>query len=70
MASVFLGDLNDFIQPSQACVNPMFVDTRTSASSLNSIDGKGAAKVSLKSDVFSGLRYALGISPAFLLVMV
>lgn len=24
MASVFLGDLDDFIQPSQSCINPMF----------------------------------------------
>lgn len=25
MASVFLGDLDDFIAPGQACVNPLFV---------------------------------------------
>ncbi|CAM9137153.1 unnamed protein product [Phaeothamnion confervicola] len=27
MASVFLGDLDDFIQPTQACVNPLFAST-------------------------------------------
>ncbi|CAN0059362.1 unnamed protein product [Discosporangium mesarthrocarpum] len=26
MASVFLGDLDDFIAPSQACVNPLFTN--------------------------------------------
>ena len=25
MASVFLGDLDDFIAPGQACINPLFV---------------------------------------------
>nr|CCA21626.1 nuclear prelamin A recognition factorlike protein pu [Albugo laibachii Nc14] len=28
LASVFLGDLNDYIQPSQACINPLFIDTK------------------------------------------
>lgn len=27
MASVFIGDLDDFINPSQACVNPIFAGT-------------------------------------------
>ncbi|KAI9920613.1 hypothetical protein PsorP6_000244 [Peronosclerospora sorghi] len=29
-ASVFLGDLNDYIQPSQACVNPLFTSNDSS----------------------------------------
>ncbi|OQS03707.1 ATP-binding Cassette (ABC) Superfamily [Thraustotheca clavata] len=45
MASVFLGDLNDFIQPSQACVNPLF------------LAGKQEKKtVSMDSDIYSGIH--------------
>jgi hypothetical protein len=28
MASVFIGDLDDFLAPSQACVNPLYVDSK------------------------------------------
>lgn len=31
MASVFIGDLDDFITPSQACVNPIFAGTANQA---------------------------------------
>ena len=30
-ASVFLGDLSDFIEPSQACINPLFADVEKAA---------------------------------------
>eukprot|EP00501_MAST-03F_sp_TOSAG23-6_P002176 GSMAST32.ASY1.ANO1.2276.1 assembled CDS len=45
-SSVVLGDLNDFIAPSQACVNPMFGALGSS---------KGASKISLTSGAFSGI---------------
>ena len=31
MASVFIGDLDDFIGPSQACVNPIFAGPSSTA---------------------------------------
>jgi len=45
-----LGDLNDFITPAQACVNPLF----TSSTGEKDL---GVAKISLDSGVFSGLEY-------------
>ncbi|KDO30099.1 hypothetical protein SPRG_05290 [Saprolegnia parasitica CBS 223.65] len=48
MASVFLGDLNDFIQPSQACVNPLFLAGKQAEESK--------ATVSLDSDIYSGIH--------------
>ena len=50
-ASVILGDLNDFINPSAACVNPLFV-----SSYGKDVDAKGTAKISLDSSIFSGIR--------------
>jgi len=38
MASVFLGDLSDFIEPSQSCVNPLFTGSGAAAA-----DDDGAA---------------------------
>uniref|UniRef100_A0AAV1UJQ3 Iron hydrogenase small subunit domain-containing protein n=1 Tax=Peronospora matthiolae TaxID=2874970 RepID=A0AAV1UJQ3_9STRA len=50
-ASVFLGDLNDYIQPSQACVNPLF----TSDEGLDQNDGgsstPGVAKITLETEL-------------------
>lgn len=63
--SVMLGDLNDFITPSQACVNPLFLDDKNKSSnasdpnarfgsSTRNLDPnvrKGFAKVTLDSDM-------------------
>ncbi|KAF0689377.1 Aste57867_19169 [Aphanomyces stellatus] len=46
-ASVFLGDLDDFIAPSQACVNPLF---------LASTKEKTPATVNMDSDIYSGIH--------------
>jgi hypothetical protein len=54
-SSVLLGDLNDFIAPSQACVNPLFAPP-SPADEPDAVK-RGRAKVSLDSDVFSGLPY-------------
>lgn len=49
-SGVVLGDLNDFIEPSQACVNPLF------AADVNQKDERsGAAKVAVDSSVFAGI---------------
>lgn len=45
-ASVFLGDLDDYIQPSQACVNPLF----TPATSTNNAPA-GVAKIALETEL-------------------
>jgi iron only hydrogenase large subunit-like protein len=46
MASVFLGDLNDFIAPSQACVNPLFAAPKdTGAADGSSASGANSAGV-------------------------
>jgi iron only hydrogenase large subunit-like protein len=57
MASVFLGDLNDFIAPSQACVNPLFAapkDTSGAAagagSSAAGVNGAGAMELVLEDE--------------------
>ena len=50
--SVMLGDLNDFIEPAQACVNPLFASDEPAAG-----PDKGVAKISLDSGIFSGLEY-------------
>lgn len=42
MASVFLGDLDDFIAPSQACVNPLFASEGKGGVQLNVNDGVDA----------------------------
>ncbi|KAI9999182.1 hypothetical protein PInf_004001 [Phytophthora infestans] len=47
MASVFLGDLNDYIQPSQACVNPLF----TSDKSESNGSSNGLAKITLETEL-------------------
>lgn len=53
--SVILGDLSDFIEPTQACVNPLFAaDVKRSQEELDA--AKGAAKISLDSGIFSGIR--------------
>jgi iron only hydrogenase large subunit-like protein len=52
-ASVFLGDLDDYIQPSQACVNPLFTGASNAPANAN---GKGApstgvAKIMLETEL-------------------
>ena len=58
--SVMLGDLNDFIAPAQACVNPLF------AGDSAATKDKGAAKISLDSGIFSGLEcvHRLAVLPS------
>lgn len=51
MASVFIGDLDDFITPSQACVNPIFAGTAEATpkpTGDGAGDSKGRAKVTLE----------------------
>ena len=53
MASVFIGDLDDFITPSQACVNPIFAGTaeaqpKAKGADAGDGDSKGRAKVTLE----------------------
>uniref|UniRef100_K3WYN8 Iron hydrogenase small subunit domain-containing protein n=1 Tax=Globisporangium ultimum (strain ATCC 200006 / CBS 805.95 / DAOM BR144) TaxID=431595 RepID=K3WYN8_GLOUD len=50
MASVFLGDLDDYIQPSQACINPLFTSDASTASGTQNDASRpaGVAKISLE----------------------
>lgn len=45
MASVFLGDLDDFIAPGQACINPLFTPAADAAPAAPSAEKGGAAMV-------------------------
>lgn len=61
--SVVLGDLDDFVSPSQACVNPIFADDVKRAEELLDHEGdtemneekKGYAKIQLTSGFDSGV---------------
>ena len=56
-----LGDLNDFIVPAQACVNPLFAEQVNTLTDEESTRRKlGMARISLSSDVFSGIPYVWG----------
>ena len=56
--AVVLGDLNDFVAPSQACVNPIIAsDIATANETLDAESMLGLAKISLESSIFSGLPY-------------
>jgi hypothetical protein len=46
MASVFIGDLDDFLAPSQSCVNPLFKDDVNSKKEDEALN-KGKAKITL-----------------------
>lgn len=49
MASVFLGDLDDFIAPGQACINPLFVPAADAAPATSAPSGdKGGAAMVLE----------------------
>lgn len=48
-ASVFLGDLNDYIQPSQACINPLF--TPNAPVENGAARPLGVAKISLETEL-------------------
>lgn len=56
MASVILGDLDDFIAPGQACINPLFVTpedkkaNEAAAESGNGGSGKAAMQLVLEDD--------------------
>lgn len=51
-ASVVLGELDDFIEPSQACVNPLFA-SEVNEAAKDARDGR--AKVALDSSIYAGL---------------
>ncbi|RLN91108.1 hypothetical protein BBJ28_00006073 [Nothophytophthora sp. Chile5] len=55
MASVFLGDLNDYIQPSQACVNPLFTldSKQPDDQESGAQQAGGLAKITLRTEVFA-----------------
>lgn len=54
--AVVLGDLNDFVAPSQACVNPIIASDVANANDvLDAGIQQGLAKISLDSGIFSGL---------------
>lgn len=51
MASVLLGDLDDFIAPGQACINPLFTnaaDAAPAAAAAESAGSKGGAAMVLE----------------------
>lgn len=56
MASVMLGDLDDFIAPGQACINPLFMTPEdekakeAAAESGNGGSGKAAMQLVLEDD--------------------
>ncbi|KAE8891059.1 putative cytosolic Fe-S cluster assembly factor [Phytophthora fragariae] len=50
MASVFLGDLNDYIQPSQACVNPLFTSDSAQPDAAGA-QPNGLAKITLQTEL-------------------
>jgi hypothetical protein len=64
--SVMLGDLNDFIAPSQACVNPLFAGPAKKGSSgeggtasdppVDASVRRGVAKIQLDSDFGGAIR--------------
>lgn len=48
MASVFLGDLDDFLVPSQSCTNPLFAGSASGEAKVGEEEGDGGrAKVTL-----------------------
>lgn len=49
-ASVFLGDLNDYIQPSQACVNPLFTSDSVQPDAAGA-QPNGLAKITLQTEL-------------------
>ena len=63
--NVFLGDLNDFIEPSQACVNPLFKTPVTDADKAvaDKSDKSGLAKIQLDSSIFDELEYVPPVKP-------
>jgi hypothetical protein len=60
--SVILGDLDDFIAPSQSCVNPLFTESKgvaarsAPAPSQPPADRRGAARLALDSDFLAPAR--------------
>ncbi len=71
-ASVVLGDLNDFIAPSQACTNPLFVSPKKpegGAAGGSAVAGHaGQARLALESDFLGGsIASSPPSSSAFLL---
>lgn len=47
-SSVMLGDLNDFISPSQACVNPIFAGDKSSSNEAQNSESVGLPKIGLQ----------------------
>lgn len=54
-SAVVLGDLDDFLAPTQACVNPLFVEGQQSASVASDDATPDVAQVTLHSGIFSGI---------------
>lgn len=48
--AVMLGDLDDFIVPSQACVNPLFARPKDAAADAEK-PGNGQARIAIDSDL-------------------
>ena len=54
-SAVVLGDLDDFLAPTQACVNPLFVEGQQSTSVASADATPDVAQVTLHSGIFSGI---------------
>jgi hypothetical protein len=49
--NVMIGDLNDFIQPSQSCINPRFMSSTAPAThAADQSEIAGRAKIEIASD--------------------
>jgi hypothetical protein len=58
--AVMLGDLDDFIAPSQACVNPLFfAPKKPEIAAPGVLDAKATARVSLDSDLLLAASIAM-----------
>ncbi|DBA04633.1 TPA: hypothetical protein N0F65_012216 [Lagenidium giganteum] len=69
-ASVFLGDLDDYIHPSQACVNPLFT-TNDKGNGNGNGNGNGASsagptKIMLETDASDDLGMADTVKPSII----
>ena len=60
--TVMLGDLDDFIVPAQACVNPLFTDVPKQQATSNGEGqlahlAEGTTQLMIESDFLGGVRY-------------
>ncbi|CAM9893268.1 unnamed protein product [Ectocarpus fasciculatus] len=61
MASVLLGDLDDFIAPGQACINPLFTDAAAPAAAAAESGSKGGAAMVLELEDDGGPLDAMAV---------